>query len=48
MKMFVSYVFTLPAEICNSFTISDTFTLRFPYQFFTAAIDIGFTASEGR
>ena len=39
----------LPAAICNSFTISDTFTLRFSLiSFSTAAIDIGCSTSEGR
>ena len=39
----------LPAEMCDSFTISDTFTLRFAIiSFSTAAIDIRFIASDGR
>ena len=39
----------LLAAICNSFTIYDTFTLRFAIiSFSTAATDVRFTVSEGR
>jgi len=47
--MFVNYVSVLLAATCNSFTIYDTFTLRFAIiSFSTTATDIRFNASEGR